>query len=274
MKKPLPTWADMAATNITPMTAMAANGVRNPRAMPKPPANSVAPAAKAWTRPGRNPRYFSQCAPVFDRPPPPNQPNSFWAPWAARVDPSTRRSSSSPIVTPTSYPVGPVAHQPAARSAHRHPIRGHVGDGHADLGQAVEHVLVQPAGRARRERGEDDLVELLSPVEHVPDGAHRVGVAHLSGGLHAPLVQGGDGPGQAGFGIGVGRASRVDEAVRSVRGRNQQVEGARAFTHTLDQAFGEVLTEQGPVGDDEVAYPRTSSLLLLTPSLPPLPPGV
>ena len=44
---------------------------------------------------------------------------------------------------------------------------------------AVHDVLAQPVRRAERERREDDLVDRLAQ-QHVADGAHGAGVAHLA----------------------------------------------------------------------------------------------
>ena len=86
----LPACTVFAATVIGAMTASGPNGLRNPRAVSVPPANSLPAAAIAQRSAGLRP-----IEPIIfvvpSSPGPSNQPNSFWAPWPATSPPKTSR---------------------------------------------------------------------------------------------------------------------------------------------------------------------------------------
>src|SRR2546425_5720736 len=84
---------------MTLMIRVAANGVARPSARRSPPVNSANPANRALRRPGTKPSC-SRNPPVPFRPWPPNQPNSFCAPCAAIVSPTTRRRIKRPRAIP------------------------------------------------------------------------------------------------------------------------------------------------------------------------------
>src|SRR5437868_6303942 len=90
------------ATIITEIMSAGPIGPRKPSASRSPPKNSAMAAAVAKVVPGRNPRV-SMKPPVPARPYPPNQPNSFCAPCAAKISPkitrTTRRPRSSSCVS-------------------------------------------------------------------------------------------------------------------------------------------------------------------------------
>src|SRR5581483_7403695 len=124
-KNPLSQWTMAIAANMTPATPAAASGVTNPAANAKPAANSVPPSSQAYALPGRNPRDSRKPA-VPARPWPPNQPNSFWAPWAARMPPTARRMSSRAmsITPPFVLSFAPVVDGGADGRRHRLSRRG------------------------------------------------------------------------------------------------------------------------------------------------------
>jgi len=64
------------------------------------------PAAIAFCLPGCMPS-FSIIWPVASGPLPPNQPNSFWAPWAKNTPPIARRPRSRAMRTGAIYPARP-----------------------------------------------------------------------------------------------------------------------------------------------------------------------
>jgi hypothetical protein len=85
-----------AATIMTETISAGPIGPRRPSATRTPLANSVAAATVANILPGRKPRC-SNIPPVAARPCPPNQPKSFWEPWAAMSSPRTMRATSKPM---------------------------------------------------------------------------------------------------------------------------------------------------------------------------------
>src|SRR5215208_2850931 len=81
----------LIAVIITLHSAAAAAGVAAPSAKSKPPPASAAPAVTAFRRPGRSPIDSKPWA-VPSRPPPPNQPKSFCAPWPKKRRPIVTRA--------------------------------------------------------------------------------------------------------------------------------------------------------------------------------------
>lgn len=70
--------------------------------------------------------------------------------------------------------------------------RHHVGDGDGETaGQSMGKILVKPAGEARAQGEQDDLVEGLAD-EGVLHSVQDLGVADLAGRLDADLAQAGD----------------------------------------------------------------------------------
>src|SRR5215207_3066611 len=89
-KKPLGAWT-LAATPIVVAAAAPAAGVASPRARARPAPASPTPARTALGFAGRKPMA---CMPwlVPSTPPPPNQPKSFWDPWAMSTPPRPTRN--------------------------------------------------------------------------------------------------------------------------------------------------------------------------------------
>src|ERR1700716_2347630 len=83
------------AVSIDPMTRKLPMGDSNPSATNRPPANSPNAATQDHLDLGAMPSC-SRKPPKPSRPGPPNQANSFWAPWAATVKPNARRRQSKP----------------------------------------------------------------------------------------------------------------------------------------------------------------------------------
>src|SRR5215208_6440386 len=88
-------WTVRTAWLITPISAADAAGVASPSARRAPPPASEAPAVTALRLPGLRP-IESKAPPVASRPWPPNQPNSFCAPWATNTAPSVARRAVNP----------------------------------------------------------------------------------------------------------------------------------------------------------------------------------
>src|SRR4051812_23548173 len=101
-KRPCCRWTVTAATTITATTSAGPIGPRNPVATSKPPTISVAAAAAAKKRPGRNPSD-SKYPLTAVRPYPPNHPKSFCEPCAAIKSPNTRRATSNPVSIRTPF---------------------------------------------------------------------------------------------------------------------------------------------------------------------------
>ncbi|MNP58660.1 hypothetical protein D3C76_1535970 [compost metagenome] len=95
MNNPLPICTEKIATINVTVSASAAGRTSKPITRARPPKNSAPPDSSAISRPGARPRLSMNCA-VPARPPPPNRPKSFCAPWAMKMIPTRIRMMLRP----------------------------------------------------------------------------------------------------------------------------------------------------------------------------------